>query len=294
MGIQIQGQQTGGASQAQVDAIAAELDLVEVAVLALEAEVAALSGATLPLGYIDGLTISNNVADATNDIDVAVGVARSGADTFDLELAASITKRLDANFVAGTGQGGLDTGNKANSTWYHVWLIRTDADGVCDILLSTSVSAPTMPAGYTAKRRIGAVLTDGTGIIRPFVQTGDYFRWKTTQSSTGALGGTITTSRQLIVVATPLGVKCKARLAIDAITAGTESILMTVTDPDVANVAPSNVNFNALASDGSGFRGGSEVTCFTNTSSQVAVRSVINMRTYDLHCHGYDDLRGKL
>ncbi len=60
-------------------------------------------------------TLSNN-ADATNDIDIAVGEAASdGATPFLMTLASSITKRLDAAWSVGTGNGGLDTGSIANA-----------------------------------------------------------------------------------------------------------------------------------------------------------------------------------
>jgi hypothetical protein len=57
----------------------------------------------------------------------------------------------------GTAAGALDTGAIANSTWYHVWLIERVDTGVVDVLFSLSATAPTMPANYTRKRRIGSM-----------------------------------------------------------------------------------------------------------------------------------------
>lgn len=64
------------------------------------------------------------------------------------------------------GANGLDTGVLVASTWYAVWAIwnGTTASG----LLSLSATAPTMPAGYTHKRRIGWIRTDGTANKYPF------------------------------------------------------------------------------------------------------------------------------
>jgi hypothetical protein len=47
----------------------------------------------LPRGYIDGLTLSNNTGDATNDIDIEDGEARGAKGLLDLVLPTSITKQ---------------------------------------------------------------------------------------------------------------------------------------------------------------------------------------------------------
>jgi hypothetical protein len=62
---------------------------------------------------VDGLILSNNVTDATNDIDIAAGVATAYDGTYwrPFELTSAITKRLDAAWAVGTGNGGLDTGS---------------------------------------------------------------------------------------------------------------------------------------------------------------------------------------
>ena len=72
-----------------------------------------------------------------------------------------------------TGAGGLDTGALAASTWYSIWRIGK-ADGTRAWLFSLSATAPTMPAGYTLRARIGWFRTDGTGNKYPlsFKQVG--------------------------------------------------------------------------------------------------------------------------
>lgn len=133
----------------------------------------------LPRSYLAGLGLANNGGDASNDIDIAPGAARSADDTGDLVLASSLTKRLDALWAVGTAQGGLDTGAKAASTWYHIWAIKRLDTGVVDALFSLSATSPTMPTDYTLKRRNGSVRTDGALAIRAFTQVGDQFLWTT-------------------------------------------------------------------------------------------------------------------
>ncbi len=122
-------------------------------------------------GYIYGLTLSNNAVDATNDIDIAAGAAaQDTASPAVMVLAASITKRLDAAWTVGSGNGGLDTGSIGDNT-YHVWLIQRSDTGVVDALFSLSATAPTMPANYDRKRLIMSVIRS-SGALLGFKQIG--------------------------------------------------------------------------------------------------------------------------
>ncbi len=61
-----------------------------------------------------------------------------------------------------SGANGLDAGTLAAYTWYAVWVIYNLATGTAAGLLSTSATAPALPAGYTCKARVGWVRTDGS------------------------------------------------------------------------------------------------------------------------------------
>lgn len=131
---------------------------------------------SLPMNYIAGL-ITSNGTDTDHDIDIAAGVARSADNVANMTLAAVLTKQIDAAWAVGDDQGGLDAGSVAVDTLYAIWLIKRPDTGVVDALFSTSFSAPTMPADYTKKRLIAAVLTDGSSNILAYTQTGDRFAW---------------------------------------------------------------------------------------------------------------------
>ena len=105
-------------------------------------------------GVISGLTYANNVADATNDLDIAVGEAMDATNIYWMTLASALTKQSDVAWAVGTNQGGLDTGVVGNSDYY-IWLIARSDTGVVDVLFSLSSTAPTMPTGYDFKRLIG-------------------------------------------------------------------------------------------------------------------------------------------
>ena len=162
-----------------------------------------------PAGHLYGLTLSNNVADAANDIDIAAGSAASdGASPVMMTLAAALTKRLDGSWAVGTNQGGLDTGSIANTT-YHVWLIRRSDTGVVDALFSTSATSPTMPASYDQKRRIGAFKRE-SGSIWAFKQTGDLFELVAPTEDVA----TVTTSAALRTLRVPAGLPFRANFEV--------------------------------------------------------------------------------
>lgn len=108
-----------------------------------------------PPGHLDGLTLSADSGDTSNDVNAEAGSARDGDDTENMVLASEITKQIDAAWTVGDDQGGLDTGTVANGNRYYIWLIkRTDTD-VVDVLFSLSATSPTMPSNYTKKRLLG-------------------------------------------------------------------------------------------------------------------------------------------
>ena len=105
-------------------------------------------------GFIYGLTLASDSGDATNDISVSAGVAMDRTNSEFLTLTGARIKRLDASWVVGTNQGGLDTGAIANTTYYVYVIKRTDTD-VVDVIISADSTAPTMPSSYDYKRLIG-------------------------------------------------------------------------------------------------------------------------------------------
>src|SRR5260370_28218519 len=99
----------------------------------------------------------------------------------------------------------------ANNTWYHVFAIFNGATD--DVYFDTSISAANHPPGYTAFRRLGSFLTDGSAHIIPFVQSGDRFDWLT-PVSTGTLSPASTTAQDATLTSgTPPGVAVEAILS---------------------------------------------------------------------------------
>jgi len=127
-----------------------------------------------------GLRISNGT-DTLNDIDVAIGRTADVVNAVLVELTSPITKQLDAVWAEGTNLGGLDTGVKAIDARYHVHIITNDTTEAVDALFSLSKGAPTIPAGWSLRKRVGSISTDSSGNILGFRQTGNYFHYTTHQ-----------------------------------------------------------------------------------------------------------------
>lgn len=185
------------------------------------------------LRVLNGLFISNNATDAVNDIDIAAG---AGADANGMvHINASVfTKRLDATWAAGTGNGGLFSGSKAASTNYAVWMIYNTTTGVVDFGFDTSLSGANCPGGYALVCRLAWIRTDASSQIRQFVQRGDYFKLLQPDSTSQSLSGN---SRVLTVVGPPL-VRMSCRVNIESPSVNN---FITFGDPTETDLSPSNV-----------------------------------------------------
>ena len=203
----------------------------------------ALLGVSAFGGHINGLLYQNSVTDATNDLDHAIGMAVSDDTAYTarrtMVLSTALTKRSDAAWVAGTNQGGLDTGSVGNNGYY-VWLImRTDLTAV-DILYSLSSTAPTMPANYTFKRLIGWFLRSGGALVEfvTYELTGGglEFLWKVPTLDIN-LAATLTTSRRTDALKVPLNISTIAN--INVALADVTNPTAWICCPDQTDAAPS-------------------------------------------------------
>lgn len=248
--------------------------------------------AALPRGQLSGLTLANN-ATATK-LDVTSGKARDSTDTANIVLASSITAgliQLGGAWAAGNTQNKLDTGVRANNTWYHVFAIRKDVDGSGDWLFSLSTNAPTMPAGYTKFRRIGSVRTDGAGNITAFKQLGDEFLWSVMVQDVGAaaVGNGVATLRTITV---PTGIQVLARCRVSYQNANVAQPCL-VTSPDESDQASPNGRTDFVAQVANTSIGQSLILR-TNTSAQLRDRGSGAGGLIDYQTFGWIDSRGRL
>lgn len=234
-----------------------------------------------PPGYISGLTYANAVGDATNDITIAVGACADSTGVYPMVLAAALTKRLDASWAVGDGNGGLDTGSIANTDYYIHLIARSDT-GVVDVLFSISATAPTMPADYDYRRLIGwftresgsikgmkITETAGGGIhhIRPGL---------TLEVTTNAL----TTSRRSDVMAVPKAFPVLAHVRVQ-MTDAASNFAAIVCSPDETDVGPDTAGAVPLFNIGAAAGVVVAKDMWVRTSAAGAIAARANLATVD-------------
>ncbi len=153
----------------------------------------------------------SNTADADHDVTFSVGKILDSVGASVIDLQSALTKQIDATWAAGNNAGGLFTGTVAASTTYHCFVIVKDSDGSVDAGFDISNLGANIPVGYTAKRRIGSIITDGSANILPFLQFGDVFYHK----SGNQVDLSTTTPA---TVTTPLTLSVPTGLNIEALT----------------------------------------------------------------------------
>ena len=223
----------------------------------------------LPKLYRSGCILSNDT-DADHDINVTAGSWRDIDDTYDIVLTSEITKQIDAVWASGDDAGGLDTGTVTTSTTYHVFVIANPTSGAVDVLFSTSLASPTMPSGYTKKRRVGSVVTDSSSNILPFVQHGDLFYWDSPQYSIYSSTGTATTRTHVLDVPTGIRLECVVNLFVD------NASQIYAFPTDVTATTPSSTASPLITAEHGGGAYGRQVQLLTDTSAQINFQTNTN------------------
>ena len=242
----------------------------------------------LPPKHLTGLILSNDT-DTVNDINITAGYCTDSTDAYSLNLATEITKQIDATWAAGDDAGGLFSGTVAADTTYHVFLILKDSDGSIDAGFDTSLTAANIPAGYTAYRRIGSILTNATSGIYQFTQTDDRFDWDDVASDfsvafhTGRVSRTIKVPQDIeFIVTYAAGGQCSTTLRY--VWYGS---LNTSTFTPTA--ALSTLQFNSANAGQS-----NTLSIKTNTSGQIGTECNGTSGTLFGYTVGWTDSRGKL
>lgn len=245
-------------------------------------------GGAVIRSYLAGLTTSNNAGTPNTKIDVTAGVC---ADSTNAQMLVVSAGTIDCST---TGANALDTGALANSTTYHVFAIGK-TDGTTALIASTSATTPSpMPTGYTLKRRIGSVKTDGSAHIRAYVQDGSAFQWlvpNTTPYNSGANPGT---GALTAAVDVPGGIRVRANLQINTANVSTGGVAYTL----VSDLSTTDTAAAATLSDLTAALNGVAASIkdvWTNTSAQVRARlsfsdANVTLRIMSL---GWTDSRGK-
>lgn len=213
------------------------------------------AGAPAVQGARKNLKIVNDAGSPNTVMDIT-------ADELVLEDGAGATVKLAALAVtvnsAAAGVGGLDTGALAAGTAYHIWAVAQPGGANPSAIMSLSSTAPTMPAGYTLKARVGGTaITDASKHFLRLLQLGEDVQFTVTPATNTAnmlllavgTSGSVTTPTYaaLSLVGLIPSTALRARFAVGA---GFSSALFTLLAP--------NPNY------GPAYNGGSPATSTTN------------------------------
>jgi len=228
---------------------------------------------TFPQGFIYGCILSNNVTDATNDIDISAGTLKDSTNALDMTVASAVGKRIDAAWTAGgtpgATVGGFPTGIVlTNNTWYRMFII-AKADGTTDAGFDTSSGAANLLAdavGYSYYQQVGWVRR-GVGANLLFFQNGDDFTWDVPSVDANAAAGS----------AAGVGVTLlcpPSTLARFTANCYSESTLQYIifTETRQTNTAPVAAQFD-LAANHSDYAQSAEFVRRLDSSSQIRERS---------------------
>ncbi len=191
------------------------------------------------LMYVNGMRLAS--VDTTT-FTVSQGFCRNSTNVNDiniglpLNVAATQTGELPVDAGGGAvtvditthGAGGLDNGTIAASTFYAVHAVGDSfGNNPGSVVISTSVTAPVLPAGYDMFRRIGFIKTDGSTHVLAFRQEGlstDRWMWWDVAIATGVTAG---------ASATFATVDCSA--GIPAMGVNSDAKFLVVFTPTAAN-----------------------------------------------------------
>jgi hypothetical protein len=255
----------------------------------------ALLSSTVLRSYLAGLTLSTSGVSAT--FVVTAGVAADSTNAFMMTLSSSFNKTTSP-WAAGSGNGALDTGTIASSTWYHVYLIMRQDTGAVDVLISLSASSPalpTLPGVYNLYRRIGSLMTGGSGNWVQMTQLGDDFLWTTSFTDVSAIPLVVAPTLKTLTVPTGLQVTASIQGMVQGATGSSYGILFS--SPDTGGLAAGasigRYSVYAPASGGGATAGRDFVR--TNTAGQiyVAAQATAAGVTYFINTFGWNDSRGR-
>ncbi|MDE3022912.1 MAG: hypothetical protein KGI54_13820, partial [Pseudomonadota bacterium] len=227
-------------------------------------------------GYYWGFTLSNDGTTPNTVLDISAGSQPDS--TWSTQITGTaFTKTTGGTWVAGTGNAGMGTGlTVAASTWYHVFAIIHS--GSYDVYFDTSTTAANAPAGTTAHRYIGSILTDASAHIMPFIQEGQTFYWTSAQL---ALSGGTATTHTLVTVASPYGFVTTI-LAAPGITASSINDSIAIYHDSSSNI--SDILLNAADATNNWTTRG---LALTNTTSQVYYAVSRSTDSGSLFVNGY-------
>lgn len=227
---------------------------------------------TLARNEISDLITSNNSGNPNTDVDIAQGECRDFANTIDMILTSTLTKKIDTNWAEGNNAGGFPPSlTLTANTRYNVFLI-AKPDATVDAGFDTSDTASNLLSAatdYTKYRLVGSVYVDVSSNIVAFIQIGDFFRYLGSVIADIADSSLTTLTFETGVLSAPPN--CEAHVYVHLVnTDGTANqsdiYLRPVGAGDEASATQSVLS---IETSGTFDRGATKTTVLLNASSQM-------------------------
>ena len=133
----------------------------------------------LPINFLHGFPPLLDIGDPLHDINISDGSCRDSTDATDIIYSGSMIKQIDANWSAGTNQGGFPSSLTLTAfIWYHVFVIMKE-DKTIDFGFDSDLNATNLLADATDfiyYRRIGAVIPNVSLELYQYVYKSDNSR----------------------------------------------------------------------------------------------------------------------
>ena len=215
-------------------------------------------------------------------IDIGAGQAADSTASVYITNSSAFTKSLGGSFVAGSGANGLGNGvSLTASTTYNV--CAAEISGSADYFFDTSVTCSNQPAGTTAVRRIGAVITDAQSQVKSFIQDDDTFYFGAPTEDMNNVATSTTAASFTVTV--PAGVKVRPLMRVHTSSA---SVIVIFYSPDQPAVLPTST----LADTGLSYANLNDR--YTDTSQHIGwVSSATGGNGWE-YTNGWIDTRGKM
>lgn len=239
------------------------------------------------------------------DVLVSQAPANSGTATITIASPAVVTQtnhglQISAP-VSFSTTGALPTGITAGVTYFvltvptvNTYTISASQGGAAinttgsQSGVHTATSNPILPTNYTLSRRVGSMLTDGSGQWVRFVQNGDLFQWGTPTFDVNS--GVVGTSALLFQINTPSAISALAYMVGFIINAVQYGVL--ISSPLTTDTAPVSLGLG-FSAVGSGNDYPISVQIQTDQSQQIRARSTAANTTVGLTTQAWLDRRGR-
>jgi hypothetical protein len=126
----------------------------------------------LPFSFPE-IQLSNPTGSSISFSQGAVVLSDNSDNRLSVKATSVITKSI-STWAAGDGNGSLIGGSITNNTWYHVFCIHNPTASLTDFAIAPTLT-PSLPSGYTFKRRLGSLLINAASFITKFFQQGSLF-----------------------------------------------------------------------------------------------------------------------